>query len=112
MSNSLLSTTHNLHRGLGLLTLLAEKVPALGLTLILILRGLAACLDIHTNVLAHLTIGLIQTFHINTKQCHVQNIDTYLPLGTVSKIICVLFVENSTKGGRGVGRSTSLSQSF
>ena len=31
-------------------------------------------------------------------------------LGTVSKIICVLFVENSTKGGRGFGRSTSLSQ--
>ena len=45
---SLLSTTHNLHRGLGLLTLLAEKVPALGLTRILILLGLAAYIYIYT----------------------------------------------------------------
>ena len=33
-------------------------------------------------------------------------------LGKVSKIKCVLFVENSTKGGGGFGRSTSLSQNF
>ena len=33
-------------------------------------------------------------------------------LGKVSKIICVFFVENSTKGGRGSGRSTNLSQNF